>query len=143
MSQPENGNNQTPSQNDLGSELRELGQQLETAVRIALTSEKAKQVQQDVSSGLKEIGTQLHVAVKALQDNPQMQQLVERGEQVLSQAQQSRATQDFQETLARGIAQLNDQLAAFVTRMHQPATPPSTDSSPTTGETTRLDPDQK
>ncbi len=148
MSQPENNSNQPPQpQNDLGSELRELGQQLEAAVRTAIHSDQARQVQQDVSSGLKEIGTQLFTALKSIQDSPQLQHLVERGEQAVSQAQQNPATQDFQEALSRGIAQLNDQLAAFVVRMREPDssdTPPtSTDTPPTTSETTRLDPDQK
>lgn len=144
MSQPENENNQ-PNQphSDLASELRELGQQLETAVRSALSSDKAKQVQQDISSGMKELGTQLQAAFKSIQENPRMHQLVERGEQALSQAQQSKAAQDFQETLSRGIAQLNDQLAAFAARMRQPDAPAPSDTPPATGETTRLDPDDK
>lgn len=144
MSQPENETNQ-PQQphSDLGSELRELGQQLETAVRSAIQSDKAKQVQQDVASGMKEIGTQIQAAFKAIQENPRVQQLVERGEQALGQAQQSKAAQDFQETLARGIAQLNDQLAAFVTRMRQPDASAPAAPPPATGETTRLDPDEK
>jgi len=150
MSQPENQNNQPQHPHgDLGNELRELGQQLEAAVRSAIQSDKAKQVQQDVASGMKEIGTQLQAAFKAIQENPRVQHLVERGEQALGQAQQSKAAQDFQETLARGIAQLNDQLVAFVARMRQPDTtpsadtPPSSDTTPTTGETTRLESDQQ
>ncbi|NTU83610.1 MAG: hypothetical protein HGA45_30280 [Chloroflexales bacterium] len=144
MSQPENDDTKSHQpQNDLASELRELGQQLETAVRSTIQSEKAKQVQQDLSSGMKEIGTQLQAAFKAIQENPNVRQLVERGEHAVSQAQQSKAAQDFQETLARGIAQLNDQLASFVTRMRQPDSPAPSDEPPATGETTRLDPDQK
>ncbi|MFV9505656.1 MAG: hypothetical protein AB4911_13965 [Oscillochloridaceae bacterium umkhey_bin13] len=143
MSQPENQPNQP--QGDLASELRELGQQLETAVRAALTSDKAKQVQQDMSAGMKEIGVQLQGALKAIQDNPRVQEVVERGEQAVNQAQQSQAAKDFQEALARGIAQLNEQLAAFATNLRQSSeggsdTPPP--SEPATGETVRLDPDQ-
>lgn len=150
MSQPEDKDNQPqPPAGDLASELRELGQQLETALRSAIQSDKARQVQQDVSSGMKEIGTQLQAAFKAIQENPRVQQFVERGEQAVSQAQHSKAAQDFQETLSRGVAQLNDQLAAFVARMRQPDAeppadaPPAEGSAPATGETTRLDPDKQ
>lgn len=149
MSQPENENNQSQQPGgDLASELRELGQQLETAVRSAIQSDKAKQIQQDMASGMKEIGTQLQAAFKAIQDNPRFQDLVDRGEQAVSQAQQSKVAQDFQETLSRGIAQLNEQLAAFATRMRQhegaPSdAPPADGSAPATGETTRLDPDKQ
>lgn len=144
MTQPDNQPNQP--QTDLANELRELGQQIESAVRNALASDRARQMQQDVSSGIKEIGTQIQSAIKAIQENPQVQQLVERGEQAVSQAQQSKVAQDFQESLARGVAQLNEQLAAFITRTRQAATdatpdptPPAADAGPATGPTTRLD----
>ena len=149
MSQPEDQQDQSqqsqPPQVDLGTELRELGQQIEQAVRSALESDRAKQMQADISAGMKEIGAQLQTTVKAIQENPQVQQLVQRGEQAVGQAQQSKVAQDFQETLIRGVALLNEQLANFVTRLHQSegSAPPAADESPTTGETTRLDPDQK
>jgi heparin binding hemagglutinin HbhA len=149
MSQPQNENEQPQQQpgGDLASELRELGQQIEAAVRSAIQSDKAKQLQQDVSSGMKEIGSQLQAAIKSIQDNPQFQGMVERGEQAVSQAQQSKAAQDFKETLARGVAQLNEQLSAFISRMNQPVPPaqsptPDEGPAPATGETTRLDPDK-
>ncbi len=145
MSQPED-QNKSQQPGDLTSELRELGQQLEAAVRSAIQSDKAKQVQQDVSSGVKEISAQLTAAFKAIQENPRVQEVVERGEQAVNQAQQSKVAQDFQETLTRGLAQLNEQLAAFVSRIRQPDTtpdtPPAEGSAPATGETTRLDPDK-
>lgn len=145
MSQPDDQPNQSdPSnqpQGDLANELRELGQQLENAVRNAMENEKAKQIQKDLSAGLREIGTQLQSAVESLKENPHIQELVEKSEQAVNQAQQSKVTQDFQETLARGIAQLNDQLAAFVARIRSEQDPP--ESGPVTGETTRLDPDDK
>ncbi len=151
-------NQPKPPQGDLASELRELGQQLETAVRNALQSDKARQVQQDMAAGMQEIGTQMKSALKAIQENPSLQQFVERSEQAVSQAQQSKATHDFQEALARGVAQLNDQLANFITNLSQntsaqepqqapPAepqqAPPAEEPPPATGETTRLDPDER
>ncbi len=148
MSQPENEQNQSQQpqqpQGDLANELRELGQQIENAVRGALESERAKQLQHDISSGMHEIGSQLQHAVKAIQENPQVQQLVQRGEKAVSQAQQSKIAQDFQESLTRGIAMLNDQLAGFVARLRQGehGAPPSGESAET-GETKRLDPDEK
>lgn len=154
MTQPGDQQNQSQQPGDLGSELRELGQQLEQAVRSTLESDRAKQVQSDIASGMKEIGAQLQHAVKALQDNPNVQQFVQRGEQAVGQAQQSKFVQDLQESLARGIAALNEQLAGFVNRVSQDtaaaadssatAGPDSgADSGATTGETTRLDSDKQ
>ncbi len=139
MSTPEPENKNQP-QTDIGAELRELGQQIEQAIRTAMESDRAKQVQNDVSAGIKEIGTQLHKAIDSIKDDPRIQQLAEKGEEAVSKARTSQAAQDFQEALARGIAQLNEQLTAFVNRTR---TDVPDGTSPATGETTRLDPDEK
>jgi heparin binding hemagglutinin HbhA len=131
--------NETPKDpNDLGDELRELGQQIEQAIRSALESDRARQVQSDVSSGLREIGAQVQSAIKAIHDDPRLQELVERGEQAVDKARESKAAQDLSDALARGVSQLNEQLSSFVERLQ------SSDQSAgeaTTGETTRLDPE--
>ncbi|MEI7769635.1 MAG: hypothetical protein WCI67_06600 [Chloroflexales bacterium] len=137
MSQPEGDNSGQQPHNDLGSELRELGQQLEHTVRTALEGERARQIQSDITAGVQEIGTQLQSAIKAIQEDERIKQLAERGQQAIIQARQSQATKDFQEALTRGISQLNDQLAAFVTRLQQP-----TGGSAETGDTTHLDKDK-
>lgn len=145
MNQPDEQERQSqssPPHGDLASELRELGHQIEQTIRSALESERAKQLQADISAGLREIGMQLQNAMKAIQENPQVKELVQRGEQAMSQAQQSKIAQDFQESLARGVALLNEQLASFASRLRQGTTPPPGDAA-ATGETTRLDPEEK
>ncbi|MCS6888976.1 hypothetical protein [Chloroflexus sp.] len=131
MSQPDQKPDQTP---DLGAELRELGQQIEAALRTALESERARQLQQELLNGLRTVGEQVQSAVKVIAENPRVQELAERGQQTLHQLQQSQAAHDLQQTLAQGIAQLNAQLAEFIKRMQSPA-----GGEPATGETTRLD----
>lgn len=147
MTTPENQPNQGPqSSGDLGSELRELGQQIEQAIRGALASDRARQLQADVASGLKEIGAQVQHAVKAIQEDPRVQELADKGQQTVAKARESKAAQDLQDSLARGIAQLNDQLTGFVTRLRAESdgsAPDATTPPPTTGETTRLDPDKE
>lgn len=154
----ENQNNQQGTQQggqgpDLASELRELGQQIEQSVRAALDSERAKTIRNDLVAGLGEIGKQVQAAVKALQTNPRVQDLADRGQRVVSQAQESPAMKDFQDTLAKGVAQLNERLAAFVARVEsgsagtptqqvpvEDASQPPADepTPPSTGDTTRL-----
>ncbi len=133
MSQSNQKPDQTP---DLGAELRELGQQIETALRSALESERARQLQQELLAGLQRVGEQVQSAVKVIADSPQVQELAERGQQTLHQIQQSQAAHDLQQTLAKGIAQLNEQLAEFIKRIQTPS-----GGEPATGETTRLDKD--
>ena len=124
---------------DLAEELRELGEQVEKLVRSSLASERAKELRNDIAKGMQEIGTQMQSAIKTIGDNPKVQEFAERGQQAVDQARESKAMQDFQEALARGIAQLNEQLSNFASRVTQS---PSSDSEPNTGATTRLDPDK-
>ncbi|WP_322817046.1 hypothetical protein [Chloroflexus sp.] len=131
MSQPEQKPDQTP---DLAAELRELGQQIEAALRSALESERARQLQQELLSGLRAVNEQVQTATRMIAENPRVQDLAERGQHALHQIQQSQAVHDLQQTLAQGIAQLNEQLAEFIKRMQSPP--------PATGETTRLDKDE-
>ena len=133
---------------DLLNELREMGQQLETAFRAAIQSERAKQLQKDLAGGVHEITEQLKTAAKTVQNDTRFQQAEERGRQAVAQARESKVVQDIQETLVTGIAQLNEQLCKVVDRLQSDVNPPSSgssaqdvpvdDQSATTGETTRL-----
>ncbi|MEI6778131.1 MAG: hypothetical protein WCK70_14625 [Chloroflexales bacterium] len=138
MSQPEDKDSTNQPHSDIAGELRELGQQIEQAVRSALETERAQQLQRDIAAGMKEIGTQMQSALRSIQEDERIKSLAERGQQAISQAQQSQSAKDFQEAFTRGISQLNDQMAAFVTRLQHPS-----DDSPTTGETTPLDKDKQ
>lgn len=139
---------------DLSSELRELGRQLEQAVRSAVHSEPAKTLQQDISTGLKEIGGQLQMALKSIQENPNVQNWSERGQHVVDHMQDNRIIKEFQETLTSGIARLNEQLASFTERMQKErmdsatekvtyppiqSIPVEAQDEPATGATIRLD----
>ena len=133
---------------DLLNELREMGQQLESAFRAAVQSDRAKQLQKDLAGGVREITEQLKTAAKTVQNDTRFQQAEERGRQAVAQARESKVVQDIQETLVTGIAQLNEQLRKVVDRLQSDANPPSSgssaqdvpvdDQSAATGETTRL-----
>jgi hypothetical protein len=133
---------------DLLDELREMGQQLETAFRAAIQSDRAKQLQKDLAGGVREITEQLKTAAKSVQSDTRFQQAEERGRQAVAQARESKVVQDIQETLVSGIAHLNDQLRKVVDRIQSEANAPSSgpasqdvpvdDQSAATGETTRL-----
>ena len=136
---------------DLAGELREMGQQLEAAFRAALESERAKQLQRDLAGGMRELTSQIQNALKSLQSNPRVQQAEERGRQVFTQARESKVAQDLQETIVGGIAQLNDQLRKLVDRLESDQAASSGQATqqvpiehdPATGETTRLDDQDK
>ena len=152
MSQNTPNANQQPGNDkdsgDLLNELREMGQQLETAFRAAIQSDRAKQLQKDLAGGVREITEQLKTAAKTVQNDTRFQQAEERGRQAVAQARESKVVQDIQETLVTGIAQLNEQLRKVVDRLQSEANAPASgssaqnvpvdDQSAATGETTRL-----
>ena len=133
---------------DLLNELREMGQQLETAFRAAVQSDRAKQLQKDLAGGVREITEQLKTAAKSVQNDTRFQKAEERGRQAVAQARESKVVQDIQETLVSGLAQLNEQLRKVVDRIQSEANAPSggsaaqdvpvDDQSAATGDTTRL-----
>ncbi|MBK9941011.1 MAG: hypothetical protein U0Z44_11915 [Kouleothrix sp.] len=135
---------------DLLKELREMGQQLETAFRTAIESDRAKQLQQDIVGGVRELAGQVQSAVKSLQSDPRLQKAEERGRQALEQARESKVVQDIQETIVSGLAQLNTQLRKVVERIEHEVEAKSSDAQkvpvehepPATGATTRLDEDK-
>ena len=152
MSENSTNSNQQPGNNknsgDLLDELREMGQQLESAFRAAIQSDRAKQLQKDLAGGVREITEQLKTAAKTVQSDTRFQQAEERGRQAVAQARESKVVQDIQETLVSGLAQLNEQLRKVVDRIQSevnaPSSGPSTqnvpvdDQSAATGETTHL-----
>jgi glutamate-1-semialdehyde aminotransferase len=136
-------------QSALADELRELGQQLEQAFRTAIESDRFKTMQRDLLAGMRELGVQMQNAAQRIQQDPNVHNMAVKGQQAVKQAQDSPAVRDFQEMMTRGIAQLNEQLAAFVARQREQndtAAPPTKSQSvpieqePNTSETTRLDP---
>ena len=135
---------------DLMAELREMGQQLEAALRAAIESDRAKQLQKDIAGGVRELTAQVQSAVKSLQTDPRVQKAEERGRQAVEQARENKVVQDIQETIVTGLSSLNMQLRKVVERIETEANRPASSGPATqdvpverepdaaTGETTRL-----
>jgi heparin binding hemagglutinin HbhA len=149
--QPENNeNNQTNAQkgaSDLAAELREMAQQIETAFRTAIESDRAKQLQQDLTNGFRELSSNVKSTIDSLQEDPRVKQAEQRGREVLEQARDSKVLQDLQETIVNGISQLNEQLRKLIEKIEtnnnvtinkQQNQDIPIEQEPATGETTRL-----
>lgn len=153
MSEPQTPQKPEEDRRELSIELRELGQQIEQAVRSMLVTDQAHRLQRDINNGMQEIGTQIKLAMNAIRESPQIQNLAERGQQTVNQVNENPAVKDFQDSLARGVAQLNEQLSAFIARNRgqEAGSPPPPQGAqsvqiendePATGPTTRLDEDK-
>lgn len=145
---------QSQQQSDLGNELRELGQQLEQAFRGVFENERAKTLQRDFIAGIREIGNQMQEGLSTLKDNPHVQNLAERGQQAVNQAQETPPAKEFQRALTRGVSLMKEQIETFNTRMAEQASKSSQGTQniaieheegkeAATGETTYLDPDKQ
>jgi hypothetical protein len=163
-------NSQAPDV-DLTEELRKFGQNVEQAVRNVAEHERTKSMQRDIASGMEEFFGQIHQAARGLQADQRMKDVSERGQQAVQDLQQNPHVKDFQQTLARGVAFFNQQLGDFSERMRSgehtqnnstpdqqgvnidieeedaaggtSSTSTGTGQATNTGQTTKLDPDDK
>ncbi len=155
---------------ELEHELRQLGLRMQEAINSAINSESARNIQRDVSTAFNDIGKQVQNTFHSVWEKPEVRNLSERGQEAVSQVQQSQVVKDFQETLATGVSKLNEQLGVFIQRMQQATTEAGTESEkekqgdgslvqtipieemdeastsgdkPATGATVHLDPDKE
>jgi hypothetical protein len=123
MSEPNNPNDKDPKQSgqqpDLFGELQTLGRQLGQTVRDIFDHERVRSFQRDLFSGMQEFFIQIQGIVKTFQDNSQVKEWTERGQQAFNQARDHDSVKDFQQTVARGMSHLNQQLDAFSQRTQQ------------------------
>lgn len=136
---------------DLLDELRVLGQNVEKAVRTTVDTARIHSVQRDVVAGMQEFFHRMQETAQRFQQNQSVQNLTERGQQALNQAQESQVARDIQETLARVVAYSNQQLQEFTERRQRAEQQSSTTTQrvpiadestpPVTGQTVRLDED--
>jgi flagellar hook-basal body complex protein FliE len=158
--QPEHPTPSTPAP-ALSDALRQLGEQIEETARTVLSSERTREIQASVAAGLNEVTANLQKALESLKTNPQVQDLTDRAQKGLTEAQQSSFFKDLQETLAKALSHASTQLSEFSERIkteHAPApdhdtpqnipiehdtSPPDADGDAggaATGPTVRLDP---
>lgn len=117
MSDPKEQQTPDPQQPDLAEELNKLGGQLEKAIRSILSADPAKIVQRDLSSSVNELSKQFQTAFQSINENPDIKNLTTQGQHVISQVQELPIVNDFRKTLATGVAQLNEQLDQFATKV--------------------------
>jgi translation initiation factor 2B subunit (eIF-2B alpha/beta/delta family) len=132
MSEPnqEQQEAQSEAQANLNEELRQLGSQLERAVRSVFSSDPARNFQRDISSSLNEINDQFQNALKSINENPDIQKLSTQGQQVVGQIQEVAIVQEFQKVLANGVSLLNQQIDSFLTNVQGSEKEPNPATTP-------------
>ncbi|OGO40179.1 MAG: hypothetical protein A2Z04_03390 [Chloroflexi bacterium RBG_16_57_9] len=117
---------------DVATEIQELGRQFEAAIRAAVTSTRAQELQAEIIRSVEEIGKQLEAATKAAVDSQRTKDVTEQAKKVVETAQEHKVVQDIRENLVRGLQTLNEELRKAVDRMERkdPTQPPPTAEDP-------------
>ncbi len=107
-----------PDEFTLAQELRELGQQIEQAVRVAREHPQTKEFERQVSQAVKELGTHIDRALKAAQEDDRVRTAAMTAEEEFRHAAQkfeaSGAKADIERGLAKGLRVLNEQIRRAV-----------------------------
>lgn len=111
--QPE-GQQPTPN---LSESLRELGEQMEQAMKAFANNENTHRMQQEFMKGMTDMNANLQKAVETFKTNPQVQNLTDRGQQAIDDAQENPVFREMQNNMARAISQMSEHLATFAERM--------------------------
>ncbi len=102
---------------DLATELREMGQQLETLFRAFIESERTKQMQATVAKSVRDLAAAMRQTAEKIQTDPRFQQVEDRGRQALERARESQVFHDVQEALVTGLEQINTRLQKLVEKL--------------------------
>ncbi len=107
-----------PEEITLAQELRELGQQIEQAIRVAREHPHTNEFERQVSQAIKEMSTHIDRALKAAQEDERVKTAAQTaGEEIKHAAQAfeaSGAKGDIERGLAKGLRVLNEQLRRAV-----------------------------
>jgi uncharacterized phage infection (PIP) family protein YhgE len=102
--------NPEPQGSELGSALSEMARQIEAVLRAAITSDRAKELQDQVTTSVKQLAANVENTVQSVQSDPRIQRVEERGREAWEQLQQQDVVQNVQYTLTTGLTQLNERL---------------------------------
>ncbi len=107
-----------PEEVTLAQELRELGQQIEQAVRVAREHPHTKEFERQVSQAVKELGIHIDRALKSAQDDVRVKTAAQTAGEEFKHAAQafeaSGAKADIERGLAKGLRVLNEQIRRAV-----------------------------
>lgn len=94
----------------LAQELRELGRQLQEAIRVAREHPQTKEFERQISKAVSDLSAQIDRAVQSATEDEHVKKAGEQVKQAAQSFKGSGATEDIERGLARGVRVLNEQL---------------------------------
>lgn len=101
---------QQPQEIDLAQELRELGEQLKKAIRVARDHPQMKEFERQISQAVAELSAQIDHAINGAKEDERMKKAGEQVKQAAQSVKESGATDDIARGLAKGVQELNEQI---------------------------------
>lgn len=105
---------QPPSEVDLAQELRELGEQLKKAIRVARDHPQTKEFERQISQAVNDLGAQIDRAVKSAKEDERVKKVGEQVKQAAQSVKEGGAPEDIARGLAKGVRALNEQIRRAV-----------------------------
>lgn len=113
---------------DLGEELRGLGSRIESAIRTAVESDRARHLRDELVENTRDFGQRVESLLTRVVEDERVRTLTERGQQTIERVSESEPVQELQHHLAEGINLLNQQLDTLITRLQHQDAPPADDA---------------
>jgi len=101
---------QQPQEIDLAQELRELGEQLKKAVRVARDHPQTKEFERQITQAVTDLGAQIDRAVQTAKEDARLKKASEQVKQAAQSVKESGAPDDIAHGLAKGLRALNEQI---------------------------------
>lgn len=122
--------NPIPPQDDLASEFRELGKNLQEAFHTAWESEQRKKLQNDIQTGLNDVAAALKQAANDLSQS-QVGQTIKADVQDINQRIKSGEVEEKIRTeLLTALQSVNTEIKKAIAKHPTPPAPPPSDSTP-------------
>jgi hypothetical protein len=121
MSDKSPNENKTP-ENEIGDELRELGNNLRDALRSAWESDEARKLQKDIEDGLASLGTSLSEAAKDFSNSQTGQNLKEDVKDLRQRWESGEVGSKVRYEVLDALRTVNDELKKTVSK--NPPSPP-------------------
>jgi hypothetical protein len=99
-----------PPEIDLAGELRELGEQLKKAIRVARDHPQTKEFERQISQAVSDLGAQIDRALKSATSDDRVKKAGDQVKQAAQSVKASGAPDDISRGLAKGVQALNDQI---------------------------------
>ncbi len=105
---------QPPQEVDLAQELRELGEQLKKAIRVARDHPQTKEFERQIAQAVTDLSAQIDRAVKGAKEGERMKKVGEQVKQAAQSVKEGGAPDDIARGLAKGVRALNEQIRRAV-----------------------------